>query len=491
MSVSFVSIPVTLRTPGQYSEVSSTRAVDKTPVVPHVALCIGLRLAAGTVAQNVLTYVPSADAADGYFGEGSQLANMVRAFKDINPDTELWAIGVNEAAGTAATWTITTTGPATADGKAAVYVEGRRTEATISSGDTADAVALAIQTQLALETDLSITFAVPGAAIITGTAVHKGTSGNDINIQHSYLQGESLPAGVTIAVAAGVAGATDPSIASAIAAMADIQFDTIACGFADDTNLDLLEAELEDRWGPLVQKPGIAFVGFVGTQGDATTYGNARNSKHTVAMAAGVSPAPDWLWAAVTAAVDAKETDPARPRQTLALTPAATRYFAPKPADRFTQAERNTLLYDGMSTHRVDNSGIVRVERMITTYQTNASGVADTSYLDITTPRTLNRLRYSINTRISLKFPRHKLANDGTRFSPGQAVVTPSLIKSELLALFLDEWEIDGLVEGAEQFKEDLLVERNAANDNRVDIRMSPDLINQFMVFANQIQFLL
>ena len=109
---------------------------------------------------------------------------------------------------------------------------------------------------------------------------------------------------------------------------------------------------------------------------------------------------------------------------------------------------------------------------------------------DVTTMRTLSYLRYAVRTRIALRYPRHKLASDGTLFDPGQAVVTPSSIKAELISLFR-QWESAGLVEGFDQFKDDLIVERSTTDANRVDMRMSPDLMNQFRVFAGQVQFLL
>jgi phage tail sheath gpL-like len=128
------------------------------------------------------------------------------------------------------------------------------------------------------------------------------------------------------------------------------------------------------------------------------------------------------------------------------------------------------------------------VERLITTYQLNTQGIPDPSYLDVTTLRTLAYLRFSTRQRFALKFPRHKLADDGTQFSPGQAVATPSSLRLEYLALFRD-WEFAGLVEGFEQFKDDLLVERDAGDPNRVNAQLPPDLINQLRVQATQIQF--
>src|SRR3546814_513351 len=89
---------------------------------------------------------------------------------------------------------------------------------------------------------------------------------------------------------------------------------------------------------------------------------------------------------------------------------------------------------------------------------------------------------------IALRFPRHKLANDGTAFARGQAVVTPKVIRSEIVARFR-QWEEAGLAEGIDQFKSDLLVERDANDPNRVNALVPPDIVNQLRVFAGQIQF--
>jgi len=178
--------------------------------------------------------------------------------------------------------------------------------------------------------------------------------------------------------------------------------------------------------------------------------------------------------------------DPARPLQTLVL----PGVLPPPPGDRWTLEERNLLLYDGSSTYFVDAGGQVCIERQITTYQTNAYGVDDPSYLDVTTPYTLGYIRYATKARITQKFGRHKLADDGTKFGPGQAIVTPSIIRAELLALFRELEEM-GLVENFEQYAEELVVERDATDRNRLNVLGNPDLVNQFTLFAKQIQFIL
>ena len=77
---------------------------------------------------------------------------------------------------------------------------------------------------------------------------------------------------------------------------------------------------------------------------------------------------------------------------------------------------------------------------------------------------------------ITSKFPRHKLADDGTKFGPGQAIVTPGIIKAELVSDYqIDMW--NGLVENLRAFKANLIVERDPNDPNRVNVLYPPDLI--------------
>jgi len=39
-----------------------------------------------------------------------------------------------------------------------------------------------------------------------------------------------------------------------------------------------------------------------------------------------------------------------------------------------------------------------------------------------------------MQSAITSKYPRHKLAPDGTRFGPGQAILTPTAAKAELVS---------------------------------------------------------
>ncbi|MNG29476.1 Phage tail sheath protein [compost metagenome] len=61
-------------------------------------------------------------------------------------------------------------------------------------------------------------------------------------------------------------------------------------------------------------------------------------------------------------------------------------------------------------------------------------------------------------------------------------------MKAEALAKFR-EWEELGLVENIDDFKANLVAERNASDPNRLDVLLPPDLVNQLRIIANKIQF--
>ena len=330
------------------------------------------------------------------------------------------------------------------------------------------------------------------AAAPTLTAKNKGPLGNDIDVRLNYLGalgGEATPPGLTVAVTAMANGATAPALAAGIAALGDEPFDFIASPYTHTTSLDALKGFMDDqtgRWAWSRQLYGHVFAARRGTVSDLSTFGNARNDPHVTVMGYAASPTPPWEWAAALTAQAAKSLriDPARPLQTLPL----VGVLAPTVSARFTMSERQILLFDGVATFTTGTDGTVRIERAITTYQVNAYGQPDPSFLDVETLFTLATVLRRLRSVITTKYARHKLANDGTTFGAGQAIVTPKIIKAELIAQY-SEMETLGLVENMAAFKANLIVERDPTDPNRLNVLYPPDLVNQLRVFAVLAQF--
>lgn len=487
-NIMFNTIPIDVRTPGQYIEIDNSKALRGLPNMNRRMLFIGNKLAAGTAAAGTLQRINSAAEAAGLFGKGSVLHEMLTMARTANKETDMWAMALDDlGAGVAATFTVTVAVTTAQAGTIALYINGNKLSVGVSANDSATTIATAIVAAVTAWASSPVT-AANAAGVVTLTAKHKGQFGSDIDVRTNYYQDEVLPGGVTVTCAAGVAGTGNPDVATALAAISLESFYTIVTPYTDTSNIVKLETELASRWGGMDMRTGHLFGALRGTQSALTTLGAARNSVHSTFIGVKSSPTPIYCWAAVFAAVCEFNgaIDPARPFQTLTL----PGVMPPALADRFTRQERDLLLRDGISTFMVDQGGTVLIERVITTYQTNAYGIDDVSYLDLETKWTVDYMRYAFRARIALRFPRHKLADDGTNFAPGQAIATPSVIKSELLDV-ARQLELAGILEGFSQFKEDLIVVRSLSDRNRVNCILPPDVVNQFRVFAASVQFIL
>jgi len=484
--ISFNQIPIDLRTPGTYVEIDNSKAYNGLLGLPTKILVIAQRLPAGNVLAKVPTLITSVDQGNVGFGIGSQMSHMLAALIKGNSFTELWACAIDDnVAGAAATGTVTVAGNATAAGTINLYIGGRRVQVGVTAAQTPAQIATAIVAAVTAMPALAVTAAAE-AGVVTLTAKHKGECGNFLDLRHSYYTGEVLPAGVSLAFTAMTGGTANPLIQDVLDLIGDDWYTDIVIPYTDAVNLSAIEEKLDVNFGPLKMIDGHAWTGASGTLSALATLGNSRDNPHLTISGIKGSPTPPWEWAACLAGVSAYylSIDPARPLQTLTL----PGMLPPAIGDRFTLQERNILLHDGIATAKVDGGGNVVIERVITTYKTNAFGAADPSYLDVETLRTLATLRYDLRNFITLQFPRYKLADDGTNFARGQAVVTPNTIKATIIARF-KQWEDQGLAEDVDQFKSDLIVERDTTDLNRVNCLVPPNIINQLRVLAAQLQF--
>lgn len=488
MAIGFDTIPGpgSLRKPGAYSEIDNSRAVRGPQSVTYRRLLIGQKLAGGTAPAEVLVRVTSGPQADTLFGAGSMLSGMVRAALAQDSFTELMVMPVaDNVAGVAATGTLAFTGPATASGTVSLMIAGRRVDVGVTSGDAATAIATAAAAAINAAADMPVT-ASATTGTVTVTSRHKGEAGNTIDLRVNYYAGQALPAGVALVITAMSGGTGNPDLSSALAALGDEWFQTWAIPYTDAATLADVKAELASRFAWDREIEAHAFAAARGSQGTLGTLGDSHNSPHLGIVMANNEPMPAYEKAAETMAIAAffAAIDPARPIQNLPY----KWCLAPVAADLFTNEERNLLLFDGIATTKVDATGQMLVERLITTYKTNAAGGSDISYLDCETLFTLMFIRHDWRDYILRKYPRHKLANDGTRYGIGQPVVTPVVMKAEAIAKFR-EWEQIGLVENIDDFKANLIAERNISDPNRLDVLMPPDLVNQLRIIANKIQF--
>lgn len=491
MAISFLQVPIGVKVPGNFVEFDTSKAIQGVSIQPYNVLMIGQRLSAGTKPEGQIDTITSASQAREFYGKGSMLFHMLDTFIAENQGlNSLSAISLDDdgaAVAAAGSYEILT--PPTADGTLSLMIGGRRYRVAVLDADTEEDVIDKLVAEITADEDRLVDVVKNGvnADLMDITARNAGLVGNDIDIRENFFDDEELPAGITSTITPMASGATNPDISSVITAMGEIEFKVIIMPYSDSANLLAMQTELQDRWGPIRQNDGhLIFCRKEAFAAHDTFLDGRNNEQETVMNISG--PTPTFQWAANIGAIVAQEAqrDPARPMQTVAL----SQVLAPRDDEQFSFGERDLLLKAGSSTYFVDGSQIVRIERLRTTRIENEFGALDEALADLNPKLTLSYLRFDYRTMLTLKFPRHKLADDGTRFAPGQAIVTPKILKTEAVARFR-LWEELGLVEGAEQFKRDLIIERNSSDPNRADHLLPPDLVNQLRVNGVQIGFLL
>jgi phage tail sheath gpL-like len=489
--ISFNEVPANIRVPFSYVEFDSSKAVQSGSLQPYNSLIVGQKLSTGTAAALAVQSVSSFEQAKELFGAGSMLALMAKAYFLNNKTIPLDIIAFDDVgAGVKAAGSFLLSGPATKSGTLSIYINGTKVEVSVTAGNTSAVVVSALNNAINNNADLPVVSAIDGGntSLLTITAKHKGLYGNSISLDYNYLSSEITPAGLGITITAMSGGTTAPDFDDLWTELGDKHYNGIGSPYTDSTSLASVKTELLDRAGATRQIEAFCITSARGTLGDLQTLGQAHNNQYLViADDEKCLNHPSEKAAAMLGQImDSASKDPARPFQTLVL-------VGIKPArdkDQRLLLERNTLLFNGIATTTVNASNEVIIETVVTTRKENDFGGDDTAWLYLNIPLTLGYLRYDLRRYFASKYSRHKLADDGNKFGKGQKVMTPKLAKAEFVGL-CRTWNELGLVENIDQFKNDLVAERDPQNPSRLNIELGPDLVNQMRVLGVKISYLI
>ena len=140
----------------------------------------------------------------------------------------------------------------------------------------------------------------------------------------------------------------------------------------------------------------------------------------------------------------------------------------------------------GSSTFRVGDDGSVIIERMCTTYQKNAAGANDDSYLDVETMYGLMYVARDLANYLLTRYARKKLVSDTTQVLAGSNCVTSLMIRASVISEYRS-LEANGYVQNSTIFAQNVVAE-NAGN-GLVKILAPVDLVNQLRQIAILLQF--
>lgn len=494
-SVSFATIPANIRVPLFYNEMRPSQnlanqqtqrvlivggTLNATPMVP-----VFMPPPSGTGSSG------AAQAAAVLFGQGSMLAQMIGAYRAIDAFTEVWCLPVPDpGAGAAATATIVISGSATANGTVSAYIGGHLIPTAVTSGQSSTAIATAVAAAINA-TILPVT-ATAATGTVTLTSKHKLIAMNQLSLMLNYLGttgGEATPAGLTISVTAFTGGTGVPVLTGVAAALGVMDFDFVISGYNDATSLTAMTAVMSDisgRWSYLNQLYGGVFTADVDTFSNLLTLGGTMNDQHTVIWGAYGSPTPYWkVAAAATAAcVPSIVGQPNLPLQTLAV----PGVLAPPVADLPSISTQQSELTTGIALLNWDRTGTCRIVRAVTTYQTNAYGVADQTYLDVGTLYTLMAVLRRLKSLVTQRYGRCLLVANGTPIGAGIPAVSPRTVAADLIADYNVMQDL-GWVQNAAAFAAGLIVTINALDPTRLDVLYDPNVVPGLAIFAVATQF--
>jgi len=492
-SITFSNIPVTtLLVPMVAAEVDASGANTTGQI--YRTLIVATKFTSGTAVAGTAILVSGKADAGVFFGFGSMAYMMVADYRNQDPFGELWVLPIAmPTSGSAPTATMTVTGPATASGNLYVYIAGQLVTCPVTAGDTATAIAanFAAACSLSLIPTLPVT-ATAAAGVVTFTSRDLTVSGSDIDLQANYLgsaAGQSTPAGVTLAFSVtnmGATGVANPSIATALSTLGAQSYDFILSGLNDATNLPLIAALLDDAsgrwsWEQELFGHGMAFNN--GNLSSQAAFVALLNDQHLSVFGAYKTTWPMYRCTADAGGAWAVScrANPALPVQNITLN-----MPAPPISFRLDISDRNIALTDGVSTIKVAGANQTVLERMVTTYTTNAEGAPDNSYRDVETMDTLTYIIRDLRTYLQSKYGRKILVADGTPVAGGSAMTTARTILADVISRY-QTYCNDGIAQNYDVFAATATAENQG---NGVVAMLLPfDLANQLRVLALKVAF--
>src|SRR6266478_10028394 len=155
MPISFNRIPANWKVPLYWVEIDSSKA--GLPINQQNVLLVGVQITATAKAVvNIPLAISSQAQADYFFGQGSQLANMFKAYLANNFAGSAFGLPMVEGSA-AATGTITVATPPTAAGQYDLNVHGVNVPVNVTATDTVTIVAAAIAAAINANKDLMVT----------------------------------------------------------------------------------------------------------------------------------------------------------------------------------------------------------------------------------------------------------------------------------------------------------------------------------------------
>lgn len=449
--------------------VNIVSAVTEVPNDEQRVLFVGQMTSAGSATDgSLITDILDDNSWDGLFGPTSMLADMIRNARVLNKVSRFDAIPLDDAgSGTAATITMTVLGTSTSAGSFVISIGSKQNHTVSVAIDTALApTAIALAMVAAINGDLTMPFtAASTLGVVTLTADNKGTYGNEMGVEIT-----GTVEGVTsVTLAAGVTGATDPTLTSVLDVIGDLRYQTIIWPYsaASPDQISPLTTLLDARFnfdGDVLD--GVGITAAVGSSATLETNYSSLNSQSLVIIGDSSStlatshlkvPSVFEIPAVKAAEIGAiraiRRTEGASIARFLSGEAGLDSFGSPALSSRpyfntplptmsistttsgFSQIEVESLIDDGISVIG-NNSTLTSVimGETVTTYKTDAASNLDISFKFLNYVDTSSAVREYFTNNLKARFAQTRLTEGD--LVPGRPMANAQLILSTLMEFY-------------------------------------------------------
>jgi phage tail sheath gpL-like len=455
-------------------------------LLPQRIAVVGQGSTAATYSTDKIQ-LTSADAVGATFGFGSPLHLAAKQLFPVNGDG-VGTIPVtfypleDDGSGVASTGDITPSGAATSTESYQVLVNNIPSETfVVAVGDSIATITAAMTVAINANTSIPVT-AVDNSTDVGLTSKWKGTSANNLVVE---VVGVSN--GVTFAITQPTGGLVNPDVDAALTQVGDV-WETMflnCMDVADTATLDKFSTFGEGRWGALVKKPMVAFVGSTETTvTSAIAIPDARKTDRTNSQL--VAPGSNDLPFVVAArqlariAVIANNNPPRDygSQDATGLTPGAD-------GDQWTYPERDQAVKGGSSTIEVKD-GVVNLSDTVTFYHPTGESIPAYRYVvDIV------KLQ-NIIFNLDLIFATDEW--DGAPLLPdSDPTVNPTAKKPKMakaeIARMLDNLGLFAIISDPESAKGTIVATISTINPKRLDICVTVQLSGNTNIISIDLGF--
>lgn len=463
--------------------------------------------AQGTATDDTVVYpVYSADTARELWGQGSYMHLMAKAIFANWRNAPVYGVSASKGASTQGTDTVVVGGPATATATMTFKVCDTELSLAITNGDATLTIGNALAALINAQPDLPVlaTFAV---ATLTLTAKCHGEDSVQIKWTAS-----GYPAGVTFTPSTGTLDAGTTGLAYSTAYATAFALDTRWTYVVPGTNtLSLittattgLKARIKANCTADVQKRMSAILGdtdatntdalaFADSMDDETVTADEPGWRFQCVWGKGNLNLP-WVLAACVAAQRGKATSGDINEPWGGFAGKVLDYAAaPDAAASWpTYTELTQCLNGGVTPLQYDSDAeTATVVRSVTCKHLTSGAddyrARDTNILDVS-----DYVGYGLAASIADEFDGFRLADDDAGGNPPSPLpaktTTPSLIRQTLARLLVQDYESAGAIINVDDHMDELVVERNASNSQRVDAEIPIEVARWLLQFGGNVR---